>query len=118
MKALSIRQPWAWLIAHGYKPVENRSWCTSYRGPLYIHAGLRLDPDLERIRAFCSSLGIELPQDFDRGGLVAQVELVECVTQHYSPFFTGPYGFVLENARPIPFRPCKGQLSLFTPRFT
>jgi hypothetical protein len=39
MRALSIRQPWAWLIVHGFKPVENRDWATDYRGPLAIHAG-------------------------------------------------------------------------------
>lgn len=37
MKALSIRQPWAHLIIHG-KPIENRSWSTTYRGPLLLHA--------------------------------------------------------------------------------
>ncbi|HHY88739.1 MAG TPA: ASCH domain-containing protein, partial [Chloroflexi bacterium] len=46
MKALSVRQPWAWLIAQGYKTVENRTWATNYRGPLLIHAGKK--PDLTR----------------------------------------------------------------------
>lgn len=39
MKALTIRQPWASLIAHGVKTIETRSWSTEYRGPLAIHAG-------------------------------------------------------------------------------
>jgi len=39
MKALTIRQPWASLIAAGVKTIETRSWSTSYRGPLAIHAG-------------------------------------------------------------------------------
>lgn len=39
MKALTICQPYPWLIITGEKPVENRSWPTSYRGPLAIHAG-------------------------------------------------------------------------------
>lgn len=39
MKALTIRQPWASLIALGVKTIETRSWSTSYRGPLAIHAG-------------------------------------------------------------------------------
>ena len=38
MKALSVRQPWATLIACGEKTVECRSWKTSYRGPLLICA--------------------------------------------------------------------------------
>lgn len=40
MKALTISQPFASLIADGEKWVENRSWLTSYRGPLAIHAGV------------------------------------------------------------------------------
>lgn len=39
MKALSVRQPWAELIAQGRKSIELRSWSTSYRGPLLIVAG-------------------------------------------------------------------------------
>lgn len=45
MKALSVRQPWAWAIARGHKGVENRSWTTAYRGPLLIHASMRIDLD-------------------------------------------------------------------------
>jgi len=40
MKALTISQPWASLIASGEKFVENRTWRTNYRGTLAIHAGL------------------------------------------------------------------------------
>lgn len=39
MKALTIRQPWASLIAAGVKTIETRSWSTKHRGPLAIHAG-------------------------------------------------------------------------------
>ena len=39
MKALTVRQPWASLIAMGVKRLETRSWSTTYRGPLMIHAG-------------------------------------------------------------------------------
>lgn len=38
MKALSIKQPWASLIAHGIKDIENRTWATKYRGKVLIHA--------------------------------------------------------------------------------
>jgi len=41
--ALSIRQPWAWFVVNGYKPFENLSWWTRYRGPTLIHAPGRLD---------------------------------------------------------------------------
>lgn len=38
MKAISLLQPWASLIASGAKKIETRSWSTKYRGPLAIHA--------------------------------------------------------------------------------
>jgi hypothetical protein len=41
--ALSVMQPWAWLILTGGKDVENRTWTTEHRGLLAIHAGRRLD---------------------------------------------------------------------------
>lgn len=44
MKALTLHQPWASLIALGYKTIETRSWATSHRGPLAIHAGTRRPP--------------------------------------------------------------------------
>ena len=53
MKAISIRQPWAWLIVHGYKDVENRTWATKHRGPILIHAGKTLDPYLNKSGRVC-----------------------------------------------------------------
>jgi hypothetical protein len=41
VKALSLWQPWASLVALGVKTIETRSWSTSYRGPLAIHAARR-----------------------------------------------------------------------------
>ena len=41
MKALTLWQPWASLIAVGAKTIETRSWSTAYRGPLLIHAAKR-----------------------------------------------------------------------------
>lgn len=39
MKAITIKQPWATLIAKGYKEYEFRTWKTKYRGDILIHAG-------------------------------------------------------------------------------
>jgi len=39
MRALTVKQPWAWAIAAGYKNIENRTTNWSYRGSLAIHAG-------------------------------------------------------------------------------
>lgn len=45
MKAITIIQPWATLIAIGEKKFETRSWATKHRGPLAIHAGKRVDKE-------------------------------------------------------------------------
>lgn len=71
LKALTISQPFAELIASGEKWVENRSWPTSYRGPLAIHAGKGLQ--------YLSRAELA---EFQAGGVVAVAELVACVHLH------------------------------------
>jgi hypothetical protein len=111
MKTLSVRQPFAWLIVNGFKPIENRTWRTSYRGPLLIHASQRMDAaDIDRIEA---EAGIVIGAKLYRGGIVGRVTLVDIVESSRSPWFTGPYGWVLESPRLLRFRPCRGQLGLF-----
>lgn len=43
MKVLTVKQPWATLIAEGYKLYEFRTWNTKYRGDILIHAGISID---------------------------------------------------------------------------
>lgn len=43
MKAITVIQPWATLLATGKKHIETRSWKTNYRGEILIHAGKK-DP--------------------------------------------------------------------------
>jgi hypothetical protein len=111
MKALSIMQPWSFLIASGRKDIENRKWHTNYRGPVLIHAGKKYDGP----RDMWDWPDIEQPAAFDQGGIVGEAEIVGCVTESPSRWFEGPYGLVIRNARPLPFRPCRGQLGFFTP---
>lgn len=114
MKALSIRQPWAWAIVQGHKPVENRTWPTRHVGDLLIHAGLQFDDDgLRSMLSVFPELQAQLPARWDLGGIVGIAEAVGCVTEHTSRWFTGPYGLVLRNARPLPFVAWRGQLGLF-----
>lgn len=49
MKALTLWQPWASLVALGVKTIETRSWSTKYRGPLAIHAAARRPPVLTSV---------------------------------------------------------------------
>lgn len=43
MQAMSVQQPWAFAIARGGKTVSNQGLPTAYRGPLLIHASMRVD---------------------------------------------------------------------------
>lgn len=133
MKALSIRQPWAWLIIHGGKDFENRDWNTLVRGRVLVHAakgmtrdeyedGLdvlvlanraRRDQDMIRLPAF---------EELERGGIVGEVEITgvtdtnqldEQGVTYPSPWLSGRFGFKLESPRALPFRPYRGQLGFF-----
>lgn len=110
--ALSVRQPCAWLIAAGHKDIENRTWKHSFRGEFLIHAGKTWDTGARAPNGLswpAEILGI--PEDV--GGIVGVAEVVDCVSGHGSPWFVGPYGFVIRNARLLPFMPMKGQLGFF-----
>ena len=113
MKAISIRQPWAWLIVNGFKDIENRSWETRYRGPVLVHASKTFDK--EGYEWLVESQGIELPDpsEFQRGGIVGQTRITGCVSDHDSTWFFGPHGFVLADSKTLPFQPCKGALGFF-----
>ena len=115
-RALSIRQPWAWLIVNGYKDIENRTWWSSYRGRLLIHASKAMDDmSLQDIIEF-----YDIPEIapstviLHRGGIVGEVTMVDCVEQPMkSKWFHGPCGFVFRNPKPLPFMSCRGQLGFF-----
>lgn len=114
--ALSVQQPWAWLIVNGFKDIENRDWPTKVRGPVLIHAGKKLDEDaLYQLYDDHRDIPIPLLDAFQRGGIVGRVEIVDCVTRSDSEWFTGKFGFVLRNAKPLPFRPVRGMLGFFRP---
>lgn len=119
MKALSIRQPWAWLIIHGGKDIENRSRRTHLRGRIYVHASLGMTRD-EYIagEVMAEENGITLPafESLERGGIIGSVEIVDCVEDHPSPWFFGPFGYVLRDPQPLPFQPCRGALNFFEPQ--
>ncbi|MBD8671563.1 ASCH domain-containing protein [Pseudomonas lurida] len=116
MKALSIRQPWAWLILNGGKDVENRSRNTKLRGRFLIHASQGMTrAEYNAASWIAGPLGITLPpfEELDRGGIVGSVELVDCVDSSTSPWYMGEKAYILRDPRPIPFLPYKGQLGFF-----
>ena len=126
LKCLSIQQPWAWLIVNGYKEIEKRDWLTSYRGPVLIHAGARLDRDCFRadgsrdedfaddVTTLCGQSIPNRQSLYPIKSIVGMATLVDVVTKSSSPWFVGRYGFVFANARPFkePIR-YSGALKLF-----
>jgi hypothetical protein len=75
MKALTILQPYPWLIQNEYKRFETRGWYTSYRGPLAIHAGKRFMLGAVNLKKH----GIAVPlTEMHLGAVVAIADLVEC----------------------------------------
>ena len=127
MKTLSIRQPWAWLIVNGYKDIENRTWKTKQRGTVLIHAGKKKMSKKEweefqyyiahppYFKQYNSLPLVKLPEqkDIEFGGIVGQANIIDCVNKSDSPWFEGPFGFVLENQKPLPYFHVKGQLNFF-----
>jgi len=117
MYSISIKQPWASLVIAGIKDVENRTWATSYRGPLLIHASKKWDKDGAE---FITERHPELKNLVQAsrnltGVLLGQVLMTNCVQKHRSEWFSGPYGFIFMHSRefykPIPY---KGQLGIFS----
>ena len=115
MRALSIRQPWAWLVVNGYKNIENRTWSTSFRGRIFVHAGQRMVPgDYPEQREYITQAGIVIPCPLARGAIIGEVTITGCLSASDSPWYCGPYGFILEDPvaydAPVPHR---GQLGFF-----
>ncbi len=118
LPALSLRQPWAWLIVNGVKDIENRSWRTHHRGPLLIHASLSAGGYTEDIEWVERKHRISVPRELDTGGIVGVVELRDCVESHRSKWFEkGNFGWVMANPRRLRFRRCNGAVRLFRPKF-
>jgi hypothetical protein len=116
MKILTVRQPWAALIVSGPKDIENRTWATSYRGPVLIQASAKKPVKREWQEAldYAWARGITLPDDSLRfGGIVGIANLVCCTRCSSSPWFMGPIGWLLKDRHPLPFVPITGQLGLF-----
>jgi hypothetical protein len=110
---LSIRQPWAWLIVSGAKDIENRNWPTKFRGEFYVHASKYQPSDAELDQSEDDFNVTINHTDLQFGGIVGAAEVVDCVASHNSKWFVGEYGFVLRNARIVPFRSLPGRLGFF-----
>lgn len=139
MKALTLTQPWASLVATGAKRIETRSWTTSYRGVIAIHAAKGFPNDCRELCAsqpFLRELtraGLSMPE-LPRGAIVAlarltSVERTETIVRmvdggvggllphelDFGDYTPGRYAWLLDCVLPLkePL-PCVGALGLWT----
>ena len=138
VRALSLWEPWASLMATGAKSIETRPWTTSYRGPLLICAAKRRvlrdlwdDLDCSSFQQGLAGLFPEdrpvLPGDLNFGDGVALVDLVDCVQTGllraenrigsdalFGNFAIGRYGWVTTRVRRLRPFPVTGRQGLFS----
>jgi len=118
MKAISLWQPWASLMALGLKKNETRNWGTYYRGPLYIHAAKKvIGWPSPTIQAVFDGIAFQ-PSDLPLGCLVCKVDLIDCkkIFMHnctgepergFGDYTPGRFMWItdnLETFNPIPYR--------------
>lgn len=118
IKALSIKQPWATLIVHHGKNIENRTWRTKFRGRFLVHASAGMtrgeyEDAYDMAAVINPSRNFPTFESLKRGGIVGSVELVDCVEESDSPWYMGSVGFLLRDPKPLPFTPWKGRLGFF-----
>lgn len=87
------------------------------RGQIFIHASAKVDKEgYEIAKSICDKLKVDLPlpEDLQTGGIVGVMTIVDTVkSRPRDPFFFGPVGFIVAEAKPIKFIPYKGRLSFF-----
>lgn len=141
MKAITIKQPWATLIALGEKQFETRSWQTKHRGPIAIHAGKSIDKDAcedSWIKGVLAEHGVTSWKQLPTGVVLATVNLEECfkvgetlghasvlragellktingLEVAFGDYTEGRFAWELTNLQVLPEPvPAKGQLSLW-----
>jgi len=102
-KALSVKQPYASMIAQGSKTIETRNWPTKYRGDLLIVSTQKpIIPGLPSGKALCVARLVDC-----RPMLVEDEGPARC------RWYNGAWAWVLEDIRPIqPFN-VRGHLKLY-----
>jgi hypothetical protein len=136
MKALTLIQPWATLIATEEKQLETRGWRTRHRGMLAIHAGMKIDFEACRdpeIKAALERHGYTDPSTLPTGRVLCTCKLFDCVQMQrvddavtvpgyklsrkekaFGNYAEGRFAFILANVRPLKNPvPAKGKLNMW-----
>jgi hypothetical protein len=104
MKALTIKNPWAMLIALGVKDIENRTWRTNFRGRIYIHAALKPVPFNGMLNGMSFTQAqlkdvfkLNLPErypdhmsKYPNACIVGEVDIIDCIKDHPSVWAERP----------------------------
>lgn len=119
-KALTVKNPWAWLIAQGIKDIENRTWRTNFRGRVLIHAAAQMDHRHREMSLLFSREQwheLSVPNSdkmisgtFPMSEILCSVEIVDCVMDHPSVWAESGkteegkqiWNWVLANPQPEP----------------
>lgn len=126
MKALSVKNPWAFFIALGIKDVENRTWRTNYRGRIYIHVPRSADSCFvltgEQRKLF-SLHTLAMVQWFVESNvysqcIIGEAKIIDCVNNSKSSWAEpGRWHWLLDNAliyeKEKVIKNVKGKLSLW-----
>jgi len=132
VKALTLTQPWATLVAIGAKRIETRSWATKYRGPFAIHAAKafprgardlvwRMPFSAVLCRVFRVGTEEEIIAKLPRGAVLATCRLLDCVpTEHidaktcpfrglmtaqeraFGDYYPRRFAWILDNVQQLP----------------
>jgi hypothetical protein len=116
--ALSLRQPWAWMVTRGSKDVENRVWRRVRLGRFLIHASKAMTRrEYDEAVAFAAAVSDDVippREELQFGGIVG---VATHVGQPLMPAFSrqrwhmsGQYGYVLKDRKALPFVGCRGHL--------
>jgi len=126
IKALSLQQPYAWLIANGYLLVDDRTWGTGYRGVMLIHASKGIYEEYYDYLVVNTDIPLPSKDKLGYGGVVGIAKLVLCARpdeipsnlnreqrSHFSGVPRDGFGFLFENTKPLEIMPCPGKLGIF-----
>lgn len=120
MKAISIKQPWAWAIANGHKTIETRTWPTKYRGEILIVASKT--PDRKMLDWFEKEVGSEKAKELlEYGKALCVANLTDCRLMTKADedaamcdVYDRAHAWLLEDIRKLEKTfPVKGQLGIY-----
>jgi hypothetical protein len=107
LKCLSLKQPYAELVADGRKTIETRRWNTNFRGKFFIHSSKSIDSDSATLLNIdCSKLikgaVIGFAFLYDVKKYISEEDFLADKEQHFSMKFSKPkYGFLLKNGKKL-----------------